>query len=575
MQAMYDLVGDRLRDLFDAQVLDIGILDREDGLLHFPYTIERGVRFPDEPIELFGIRQHVMATREPLLVNERAVEVDIEMGGKGVLSGEPALSTLWAPLVVAGDSTGVISLQNLDREFAFTEADIRLLTTLASSLSVSLENARLIDTTKRLLTEADERAAELAIINGVQQGLAAQIDMQAMYDLVGDKLREVFDAQVVDIGILDPDEGRFHFPYTIERGVRYDDRPLDVIGFRRQVVETRAPVLVNRDLQDRAAEAGQPAVIQGELSKSALFVPMVSRGEVRGVLLLANNDREEAFTDADVRLLTTLAGSLAVALENARLIDTTKRLLAETDERAAELAIINGVQQGLAAQIDMQAMYDLVGDKLREVFDAQVVDIAVIDREADTVRFPFLIERGVRFPEEVIPLVGFRRHIAETRQPLLINERMAERREEFGQSGIQMQGELPKAGLWVPLILRNEAFGIISLQNLDHEGAFSDADVRLLSTLAGSLSVALENARLFDETKRLLAEADERAAELEIINGVQEGLAARIDMQAMYDLVGEKLLGVFKADVVGIAVLDREAQRFRFPYAIERGVRVA
>ena len=160
-------------------------------------------------------------------MNERAVEVDIEMGGKGVLSGEPALSTLWAPLVVAGESTGVISLQNLDREFAFTEADMRLLTTLASSLSVALENARLIDTTKRLLTEADERAAELAIINGVQQGLAAQIDMQAMYDLVGDKLREVFDAQVVDIGILDPDEGRFHFPYTIERGVRYDDRPLE------------------------------------------------------------------------------------------------------------------------------------------------------------------------------------------------------------------------------------------------------------------------------------------------------------------------------------------------------------
>ena len=301
---------------------------------------------------------------------------------------------------------------------------------------------------------------------------------------------------------------------------------------------------------------------------------MVSRGEVRGVLLLANNDREEAFTDADVRLLTTLAGSLAVALENARLIDTTKRLLAETDERAAELAIINGVQQGLAAQIDMQAMYDLVGEKLREVFDAQVVDIAIIDRESDTVRFPFLIERGVRFPEEVIPLLGFRRHIAETRQPLLINERLAERREEFGQSAIQMQGEMPKAGLWVPLILRNEAFGVISLQNLDREGAFSDADVRLLSTLAGSLSVALENARLFDETKRLLAEADERAAELEIINGVQEGLAARIDMQAMYDLVGEKLLGVFKADVVGIAILDREAQRFRFPYAIERGVRV-
>ena len=65
---------------------------------------------------------------------------------------------------------------------------MRLLTTLASSLSVALENARLFDETQRLLTETNERAAELAIINSVQQGLAAKLDMQAMYDLVGDKI---------------------------------------------------------------------------------------------------------------------------------------------------------------------------------------------------------------------------------------------------------------------------------------------------------------------------------------------------------------------------------------------------
>ena len=81
---------------------------------------------------------------------------------------------------------------------------MRLLTTLASSLSVALENARLFDETQRLLTETNERAAELAIINSVQEGLAAKLDMQAMYDLVGDKIQEIFDAQVVDIGISTP-----------------------------------------------------------------------------------------------------------------------------------------------------------------------------------------------------------------------------------------------------------------------------------------------------------------------------------------------------------------------------------
>ena len=74
-------------------------------------------------------------------------------------------------------------------------------------MGVALENARLFDETKRLLTETDERAAELAIINGVQQGLAAELDLQAMYELVGDKVQEIFDAQVVDIGIFDLERG--------------------------------------------------------------------------------------------------------------------------------------------------------------------------------------------------------------------------------------------------------------------------------------------------------------------------------------------------------------------------------
>ena len=58
-------------------------------------------------------------------------------------------SVIWVPLVVGGAATGVISLQNIDREHAFSEADVRLLTTLAGSLSVALENARLFERQKQ------------------------------------------------------------------------------------------------------------------------------------------------------------------------------------------------------------------------------------------------------------------------------------------------------------------------------------------------------------------------------------------------------------------------------------------
>ena len=143
-----------------------------------------------------------------------------------------------------------------------------------------------------------------------------------------------------------------------------------------------------------ASAYGNPLAISGEPSRSLAFVPLRVEDKVAGVVSLQNLDREYAFDEGDVRLLSTIAASLSASLENARLFDETKRLLRETDQRAAELAIINGVQQGLAAQLDMQAMYDLVGDKVREIFDAQVVVIGVFDRAAETVTFPYVNERG-------------------------------------------------------------------------------------------------------------------------------------------------------------------------------------
>jgi GAF domain-containing protein len=61
---------------------------------------------------------------------------------------------------------------------------------------------------------------------------------------------------------------------------------------------------------------------------------------------------------------------------------------------------------------------------------------------------------------------------------------------------------LPKSLLFVPLISGDKVRSYVSLQNIDSANAFSESDVRLLETLANSMSVALENARLFDETNR-------------------------------------------------------------------------
>ena len=521
MQAMYDLVGDRLQEIFDAQVVDIGVLDEGAGLIHFPYAIEKGVRYPDEPLGVFGFRKWVLEHREPLVFGAVTPEIFSEYGQEGAIQGEPAKSIVFVPLVVGGRATGVISLQNIDREHAFGDADVRLLTTLAGSLSIALENARLFEETR-------QRNAELALVNDVQRGLAESLEMQAMYDLVGDRIREIFDAQVVNIGIVDRESGLLHLPYSVERGQHYPDEAyLAQSGPSHHVLSTLEPLLINERFAERASELGGSTLIgTGVPPRSALYVPLVVGGEATGRISLQNLDREFAFSEADVRLLMTLAGSLSVALENARLFE-------ETRQRNAELALINDVQRGLAEKLEMQSMYDLVGDRLRDIFDAQVVSIDVLDEAEGLIRFPYIIEKGERLAAEPRPPEGFRKHILETREPLLFQAITPDVLAEFQQPEV-LVGERTRSSVWVPLVVSGRATGVISLQNVERERAYSEGDLRLLTTLAGSLSVALENARLFEETRQ-------RNAELALINDVQRGLAEHLDAQAMYDLVGDRI----------------------------------
>ena len=217
----------------------------------------------------------------------------------------------------------------------------------------------------------------------------------------------------------------------------------------------------------------------GETPKSVLFVPLVAGGKATGVISLQNVDREHAFSESDLQLLETLAGSLSVALENARLVH-------ETRQRNAELALINSVQDAIAGELELQAIYDVVGDRIQEVFDAQVVAIVTSTRRPACCTSRTSIERGERLGRSRSAPIGFRKHVLETREPLLINENVAAEARAVRQSSM-MAGEPPKSVLFVPLVVGGKATGLISLQNLDREHAFSESDLQLLDTLAGSL----------------------------------------------------------------------------------------
>jgi GAF domain-containing protein/CheY-like chemotaxis protein/tetratricopeptide (TPR) repeat protein len=583
-QAIVDLVGDELRNVFRTGDISIRWHDDKADLMHPLYAYEHGVRLnllPRRPLA-GGPWAKVRATRQPVVLNT-AAEMEA-LGVRAVAGTDQALAVTYAPILGSDRVLGTIVIESYEREHAFGEADVRLLTTVAASMGIALENARLFDETQRLLKETEQRNAELAIINSVQAALAAKLDIQGIYDAVGDKIHEIFDNRDVEIRIYDPTTNLVHYPYYYEERKRLEiaSHALPDRGISAHVLRTRQTLLINEQMAQAYEKYGSYLLPGTKIEKSAVYVPLVSGGQPRGLIALADSDREHAFSGSDVRLLQTLANSMTVALDNARLFDETARLLKETEQRNAELAIINSVQAALAAELDIQGIYDAVGDKIREIFSNRDIEIRIYDPRTNLIHYPYSYENGKRItisshplPEHSLsaPKHGFSAHVLRTRETLVINENMTQAFKEYG-SYLLPGTQLEKSGVYVPLIAGDQARGLIALLDMEREHAFSDSDVRLLQTLANSMSVALQNARLFDETQRLLKETEQRNAELAIINSVQAALAAELDIQGIYDAVGDKIREIFRNKDLDFRIYDSRANLVHFPYVYEHGQRI-
>ncbi len=407
---------------------------------------------------------------------------------------------VFAPLVAGDQVRGAMSIQNVDREHAFSESDVRVLTTLAASLSVALENARLFDETRRLLAETDRRAAELAIINSVQEGLAAQLNVQAMYELVGERARDVFDTHVVDISILDRETGLMRFPFTVERGKRETTDPRPLMGFRKHVVETRQPMLITHDLRAVGKPLGQPTQLHGEPALSAIFAPLLVGEDVLGVISLQNLDREYAFDERDVSLLTTIAASLAVAIENARLYGETRR-------RGDEMAALADVGREMSATLELSVVLELIADRAQTLLNADTSAVFLPEDDgenyravvalgdiADAVRAD-VVERGKGILGDVLT----------TGRAEVINNTSADPR-AITIPGTEDEDDRLMAA---PLIARGRVAGIMAVWRSENLDDFTAADLSFLVGLAGQAAIAIENARLFSEGQEARASAEQ------------------------------------------------------------------
>ncbi len=564
-QGIVNLVGDKLCQVLNTGDIGIRWVDHQAGQFRYLYEVEHGQRLDVPPRAL---RPTDTDRRPARVFNSRQEQL---AAGQRALPGTDQSQSIVSVQIVSSDRVmGSITLEDHQREHAFSDSDVRLLETVAASMGVALQSALLFDETQRLLKETEQRNAELAVINAVQQALAGELNIQGIYDAVGDKIREIFGQRDIDIRIIEPKTRAVLSPYLYERGQRLHlpPRPLRDTGVLAHLVRTREPLVANENIEAVITRVGSVLVPGTTMEKSAVWVPLLAGDEVLGLVSMSDMEREHGFSDSDVRLLQTLANAMSVSLENARLFDETQRLLKETDARAAELAIINSVQAGLANKLDARSIYELVGEKLRELFDSQSISIAGFDVEANQRHYHYLLERGQRLevPDGPISTMGW--HLIRNAQPLVINRDIDARMAEMGIRRTTIEGtESSQSLVRVPILRDGRVLATIGLDNMDREDAFSDADVRLLTTLAGSMSVALESARLFEQTQTLLAQTEQRAAELAAVNALGQALNAKIDLDELIRALGDRMRETFRADIVYVALLDEVADVIRFPYS--------
>ena len=512
MQAIYNLVGDKLRDVFDAQCVILLSVDPDAGTRRHWYLVEQGRRFelpPPGPIGDIGFLPELLRTRAPVVVNTEAAARVAAVRLPQL--GEVPRSFVWIPLLIAGEVRGAFSLQNLQRENAYSDADVRLMQTLAASMAVALENARLFDETQRLLRETEARHAELAVINRIQQAVSGQLDFQAIADAVGDELCRVFAGKDLAIWWFDDARGdisNLFGSYSGKRGATTYRHPVTEGDFTHRIIHGAESLVAGTWAEQKPLGVG---VVPGTpRSLSIAAVPIVGGQKVLGLVAIEDFAHEHAFDAATVRLLETVAASMGVALANARSFEAERR-------RAAELAVINSVQQGIAGSLDYQGIVELVGEQLRSVFGSGDLGIHAWEEATQELVSVYAVEHGQR-----LPVTRRKVQVGDYIHKTIVEAKVFRLGsvEEQLRAGVPVNEGTDRARsiLGAPLLAGERLLGFVVIENHARDHAFGDAEERLLTTVASSMSMALENARLFDQTQAALQRQTASADILRVIS---------------------------------------------------------
>ncbi len=519
-------VGFAVAQTFQVSSLYIALYDAARDMIEMPFFIEEGVQeeIPPRPRGT-GLVAHMIATRETLLINNNMQRRFEELGG--VWIGNTDLQTqgyLGVPLVAGDQVLGVIALNALE-ENRFTDSDVKFLQTIAGVISTAIQNEYLAQATQ-------QRLAELGALNRISAMLTTDQPLEERLGEVGRELHRIFDVLSVYVALYDETTNIVRMPFFRGDNQEFVIEPFEPgPGFTSHIIKTRQPLLINDNIEEMMRSLQALNAGKSDVTQSYLGVPVMLGDRVLGVVGLSAEPKNK-FQDSDVRLLNTIAAAIASAIQNARLLE-------QTLERARELDAVNSLAREITQQRSLDDLFQEVYLQVKSVSQADGLLISLYDDRTNTFSVPFLIDEGVRYEIAPDALELERQYADQVRlgDPVVVNstpEQVAEFEKSMAVSGT---GRAARSRLYVPLMAGVRFLGMLSLHSYNYD-AYSQRDISVLTGLASHIAIALENARLFEQTQAALAES-------KYLYRIAEAANTQVDEQAFYkrvhEIVGEAM----------------------------------
>jgi len=425
---------------------------------------------------------------------------DVRVNPDYVADWRSARSELAIPLKVGEKVIGVIDMQ-CDQPDAFSERDLRLMSTFVGRAALALENTR-------LYVETQQHLRELEMLYDLSHKLRRAESIEAMLPVLLNELQPILEANSGAVTLLQPDGE--HFRITRADGFL---SPLNGQVFSIQkgvcgyVFRTRKPYAA----QDYATDPHRldDLSVGGYIGPSA-FVPLESESALLGVLALSRfgNPQAQPFTPAEMRLLAAIGEMAGNALRRIGLFDDARRRLKRVQAlRKVDMAITGS----LYPQITLRVLLDEI-TALREVDAATVL---LLNPHTQSLEFKVgrgfhtkaiehthlrlgegyagraALRRGIVHISDVTKIEGFTRahllieegFVAYYGAPMITKGRVLGVLETFHRKPIQLDSE------WTDFLeaLASQAAIVIENSQLFHDLEQSNTELRLAydATIAG------------------------------------------------------------------------------------------